>query len=271
MWTSQQQDARYSVHANRDRSSQPPLDYKASKTTPWSFLNMHLARRFASFMLAVLVCSLVAAPASAHFPWLAIDDEGHALYFFGEHVADRTYRMPERIKSAKIFHVDKDGKRSEIEFEGVETDKFIGNRSAAKIAETGSLHSIAEYGIYANTKLTYYTQHLLGKDAASWPNKPAADVALQGIAKKDTDGVSLQVFWQGKPLAGAKVQLFCDEGHEEGSATTNGDGVVQFTAKQVEDGLNGLLVGHVDNDSPGESNGKKYTGESHYLTITCLD
>jgi hypothetical protein len=67
------------------------------------------------------------------------------------------------------------------------------------------------------------------------------------------------------------VQLFCDEGHEEGSATTNPDGVVAFTAKEVEEGLNGLLVGHVDKDQPGELGGKKYTGESHYLTITFVD
>ncbi len=232
---------------------------------------MRAVSRLALRLVAVLVCSLVAAPASAHFPWLAIDDEGHALLFFGEHIADRTYHMPERIKAAKVFHVDKDGKRGAIELAGVETDEFIGNRSAAKIADAGSLHCVAVYGIYANTKLTYYTQHVIGKDGSAWPTKPAADVALQGIAKKEKEGVSLQVFWQGKPLADAKVQLFCDDGHEEGTATTNPDGVVTFTAKEVEDGLNGLLVGYVVKDSPGELDGKKYAGESHYLTITFVD
>lgn len=228
-----------------------------------------VAARAVQCVLAAFATLIVSAPAGAHYPWLAIDGEGHALCFFGEHIADRAYHMPDTIKAAKLFHVDTDGKRSEVELSGVETDKFIGNRSAGKVAEAGTLHSVAVYGIYVNTKLTYYSQHLLGEDPAAWPTKPAADVALQGIVSRDKDGgARLQVFWQGKPLAGAKVRLFCDEGHEEGSATTNPDGVVTFSADEVEDGLNGLLVGYVDKGAPGELDGKKYAGESHYLTIT---
>ena len=233
---------------------------------------MQSARRLALILLALAVGLTAAAPARAHFPWLAVDDEGHALYFFGEHIADRAYHMPERIQAAKLFHVDKDGKRAEVELTGVETEKFIGRRSAAKVADAGALTSTAVYGIYATTKLTYYTKHLVGKDAAAWPSKPAAEVALDGVVTREKEGgVRLQVFWQGKPLAGAKVQLFCAEGHEEGSATTKPDGVVTFTAKEVEDGLNGLLVGFVDKEKPGELNGKEYKSESHYLTITFVD
>ena len=219
----------------------------------------------------VLLCLAIAAPAMAHFPWLAVDEEGHALYFFGEHLADRTYHMPEKIKAAKVKLIDRDGKKHDVAFKNVESEKYVGNRSAEKVADAGSLHSVAVYGIYAGTKLTYYTQHGLGKDSSAWPTKPAADVDLQGIVKKSDDGVSLQLFWKGKPLGGAKVQLFCDEGHEEGSATTNPDGIVTFTSKEVEAGLNGMLVGYVVKDSPGELDGKKYTGESHYLTITFVE
>lgn len=218
-----------------------------------------------------LACMAVAAPAMAHFPWLAVDEDGHALYFFGEHIADRAYHMPEKIKAAKVQLIDREGKKHDVAFKSVESEKYVGNRSAEKVADAGSLHSVAVYGIYAGTKLTYYTQHVLGKDSAAWPTKPVADVDLQGILKKTDDGVSLQVLWKGKPLASAKVQLFCDEGHEEGSATTNPDGIVKFTSKEVEAGLNGLLVGYVDKESPGELDGKKYTGESHYLTITFVE
>jgi hypothetical protein len=232
---------------------------------------MRLLRLSASRLLVALVCLAAAAPAMAHFPWLAVDDEGHALLFFGEHIADRTYHMPEKIKTAKVQLVDKEGKQHDVELKNVESAKYIGNRSAVKVADAGSLHCVAEYGIYAGTKLTYYTQHVLGKDAAAWPTKPATDVALQGILKKTDEGVELTVLWKGKPLKDAKVQLFCDEGHEEGSATTNPGGVVKFTSKEVEEGLNGLLVGYVDKDSPGELGGKKYTGESHYLTVTFVE
>ncbi len=222
-------------------------------------------------LLVVAGCLAAAAPAMAHFPWLAVDEEGHALFFFGEHIADRTYHMPEKIKTAKVQLINKEGKKQDVELKGVESEKYVGNRSAAKIADAGTLSSVATYGIYAGTKLTYYTQHVLGTDAGTWATKPVADVDLQGIIKKADDGVSVQVLWKGKPLANAKVQLFCDEGHEEGSATTNPDGIVKFTSKEVEAGLNGVLVGHVDKEAPGELNGKKYTSESHYLTLTFVD
>jgi hypothetical protein len=219
-------------------------------------------------MLVAALMLAIAAPAMAHFPWLAVDEEGHALFFFGENIADRTYHMPEKIKSAKVQLIDTEGKKHDVTLKGVESEKYVGNRSPEKIADAGSLSTVNVYGIYGGTKLTYYTQHILGKDAAKWPTKPTADVDLQGVLKQTDEGLELTVLWKGKPLADAKVQLTGADGEEKGAETTNPGGVVKFAAKDVPSGLNGLLVGYVDKEAPGELDGKKYSGESHYLTIT---
>jgi hypothetical protein len=64
-----------------------------------------------------------------------------------------------------------------------------------------------------------------------------------------------------------EVKLYCAEGHEEGSAKTDGEGKVSFTNKQVEDGLNGIMLGTRVEES-GELDGKPYTKAAHYLTTT---
>lgn len=42
-------------------------------------------------------------------------------------------------------------------------------------------------------------------------------------------GVDVYVPWQGKPLSGARVSLYCDEGHKEGEAETDEQGKVSFS------------------------------------------
>ena len=80
----------------------------------------------------------------------------------------------------------------------------------------------------------------------------------------DTDGgVDVYVLWKGKPLVNADVTLFCDDGHEEGAATTDKSGKVSSNDKEVEDGLNGILVGHSLVKDSGELKGEEYTSSSH--------
>ncbi|MEZ6079360.1 MAG: hypothetical protein R3C56_27940 [Pirellulaceae bacterium] len=66
------------------------------------------------------------------------------------------------------------------------------------------------------------------------------------------------MLWDGKPLADADVQLFCAEGHEEGSAKTDANGKVSFDDKQVEAGLNGIVVDHTVKTQSGTLDGQTY-------------
>jgi hypothetical protein len=222
-----------------------------------------------ALLVAVLGISATGS-VQAHFPWLDVDKEGKAVLFFGETPAERDYKLPESIASAKLFAVEADQSKKPVELNKVETDDFIGLVSNEPVAKEADLASQVTYGIYHGTLLTYHLQHQ-GKLATT---HSADSKAAEGLAASivDTDsGVDVYVSFNGKPLAKADVKLFCEEGHEEGEATTDKDGKVSFTDKQVEEGLNAVLVGTTLDDKSGELNGKQYKSESHYLTATFQD
>jgi hypothetical protein len=228
---------------------------------------MFTLSRFAIIAIAWII---LGSTAWAHYPWLALDDEGRVVYFFGEDISDRKYHMPESLAAAKVFQVRDGEKKEAVALKAVESDEFLGNRSPSKFTGTGALVSKGTYGVYHGTKLTYYTQHLLPKPEV-WPTKANDELDLQGLVKKEADGVSLTVLWKGKPLRDAKVSLHGRKGAEKVAKTTDGSGSVRFSSKELASGLNGVLVGHVIKDQEGELGGKKYASESHYLTVTFVN
>lgn len=221
--------------------------------------------------LATLLLAAGSRPAAAHFPWLVVED-GKAIYFFGENPADRTYHLPETLAKAKIICQPASGEAKPVACEKVESDDLVGLVSSQAVAANSKLCSQATYGIYRGSRLNYYTIHQAGplpKSRSTKATKGAHDLAVEAI---DTDsGVDVYVTWKGKPLEGVKVQLFCDKGHEEGDGKTDDSGKVSFNDKQVEDGLNGIMLGHTVKNEAGEFNGKAYKGVAHYLTYTFTD
>lgn len=217
-------------------------------------------------LVAAIAVGIVPAAAHAHFAWLATDAEGHAIFFFGETIADQTYHLPEKMAKAAVQQATGEEK-TPVGMQPVDSDAFIGLRSAEPVSGTASLTAVQPYGLYHGSMLVYHMQHVTGKPA-SWSEKPLEDTALQAVLTMHDTKLVARILRDGKPLPGAKVQLFCDEGHEEGAAETNEQGEVEFSASQVEDGLNGLLVGAVDKEAKGEFEGKAYQGEAHYLTVT---
>ncbi|MEM8670771.1 MAG: kelch repeat-containing protein [Planctomycetota bacterium] len=229
-------------------------------------------KRSLSFSFAVVACLTLSQIANAHFPWLAVED-GKVVYFFGETPADRTYKLPESITKAEVSSLAKRGKTQKLELTAVETDDFVGMTSAGSVDPKSAVVSKVTYGIYNGMRLNYYTQFQGGK-------LPKNRRGYRGIGKQldlyaqavDTDsGVDVFVMWQGKPLADAEVKLFCEDGHEEGNGTTNAKGKVSFNDKEVEDGLNGIMVGHIVDGEAGKIGDQDYTKSAHYLTMTFGD
>jgi hypothetical protein len=220
-------------------------------------------------LLAIFAALLSTAKASAHFPWLVVTKEGKAAYFFGETPAERTYKLPPSIAKAEVRRSD-DKSGAPIEMVKVENDQFIGLESAAPVDAQASLVSRVTYGIYQGSRLDYYSLHHGGPLPKSAP-APAKDDSPRKLDAYlvDTDaGVDLYLLWNGKPLAGAEARLFCEDGHEEGAAKTDESGKASFTDAEVEDGINGIMVGHTVKDDSGEIDGKPYKSSAHYLTIT---
>lgn len=208
---------------------------------------------------------LAACPAQAHFAWLATDDSGHAVMWFGETTDDRTYPMPESIQAIQLHGSAAD---EAIATQPVDGDDLVGIQSIEKIDADSELAGTVPYGLYHGTKLTYHVEHLPQTNAAEWPDNARADAPLQTlISLDDQGGVNVTVLKDGQPLPETDVKLFCEDGDEEAARKTDDKGTVNFTSKEVESGLNAVIVGYSDK-SEGTFNGENYTSTTDYLTAT---
>ena len=200
----------------------------------------------------------------AHFPWLSSDSEGHVSLHFGESLAERTYTMPKPVAEAEIHT----GPAKTLAMTAVETDEFVGLRSDASIEQSANIHSTIRYGNYHGTELIYSVQHVAGAlpEKASSDDKAWTRSPLHSVLINTPTGVTCTIHYEGKPLVGADVKLFCSDGHEEASAETDESGQVSFSDQQVEPGINAIMVGHkIDAPSGGEPS------QTHYLTATFFD
>jgi hypothetical protein len=230
------------------------------------FMNQVIFRT-RSFAIFVLLLSFAARPGFAHFPWLATDDEGRALLFFGESPADRVYHTPEAVAAAKVFARSEDSKPHEVKLEAVEEDEYIGRRSSEPLTKAAALETTCEYGLYHGMLLTYYARHLPGDEASAWKNLgESKDLKLQITPQvaKDEDAVTLTVAREGKPLEEAGVTL-TDSAGEMHEGATDERGHVTF--KNVAAGLVGATANVVD-DVKGEVDGKPYHSAAYYATLT---
>lgn len=216
-----------------------------------------------------LLTTLATSTSYAHFPWLTVNQEGKAALFFGENIADQTYKLPPSVSSAKLYAMSS-GKMTELKTSKIESDSFVGIVSEAKMNDGDQmLLSRMTYGIYHGNRLNYYAMHMLG----TLPKTPVAiahakEEGLSAELVQANEGVALTVYWDGKPIEGTQVHLYCDEGHEEGVAETGANGTVIFSNKEVEEGLNGLMFGITRDQEAGTLDGEDYQSAMHYATIT---
>ena len=221
-------------------------------------------------LLVFSVLLLTSRAASAHFPWLVVEG-GKANYFFGEDPSNRTYRLPPTIAKAEIM-MRSGADKSAVETKLIESEKFIGKQSVNSIPDKADLMSRVVFGVYNGAKLQYYSQYLGGVMPKSFSDcKPIKDMDLQAHAVNTEQGVDIYVLWQGKPLGDAEVSLYCDEGHQEGAGVTGKDGKVSFTDAEVEEGINGIMVGLTLTEDSGSVGDQEYDSAMHYLTATFVD
>ncbi len=234
---------------------------------------MQVTRQSAKVWLAIVASLTLGSHTNAHFPWLAIDGENRAIHFFGESIAQRDYKLPEKIATAEVHSVGIDGTEHQIAMENIEASGFIGRVSSAPVDPVQRIQSNVTYGIYGGSRLDYYTSHIPGKISKSfdvYATQPSTSLFLCFAIDTPT-GVTVRVLWDRKPLADTEVRLFSEKGDERAMQKTGASGEVQFTDAQVEAGLNGVLVGFVQKDEEGQIGDRKYKSASHYLTMTFRD
>ncbi|WP_430453000.1 Kelch repeat-containing protein [Rhodopirellula europaea] len=207
--------------------------------------------------------------ASAHFPWLASDSDGHAVMWFGESTDDRTYPMPEAVQQIQLQSTNASAAGKTIEMKPVETEDLVGIQSPQPIPEGDEIAGSVTYGLYHGMKLTYHVEHLPQDDAKAWPSDPRPGAALQTVITSAKNGdIEVQLLRDGKPLPETEVKLFCEDGHEAGTETTNSNGRVSFSSDIIEPGLNSVMAGITDKNAKGELGGEAYSSTADYLTAS---
>ncbi len=204
-------------------------------------------------------------PSHAHFPWIALDKQGHALLFFSESPTDRDYHLPESVLQAKVTAHNAGHKEPQpIEFVTLESGDVTGTRSKEPIGRSSTLSTSFTYGNYHGTLLKYYAQLLppIGSKEAAAPSAGSTSLSASITATKL--GMEVTVRWDGKPLAGAGVTIIDAEG-EQFEDKTNADGKVSFSTQAA--GQTGFVIAHVVKEK-GEWEGKAHTSVSHYATVT---
>lgn len=218
-------------------------------------------------ILIALICSMN-SQVLAHFPFLATNDQGEVVLFFGENLANRTYKIPPAVEKAEVRRIDRDGQGTPMETKAVETESFKGMTTGASLKPGEAAVTRIRYGVYHGTLLDYYCVHLPSLGPVGDQPKPSKfDIPLNAQVLSTEQGIDVLVTWQGQPVKSAKVSLSCSEGHTEAEEKTDSEGKVRFTSTQIEPGMNALLIGHQVKES-GDWKEQKYETGSHYLTIT---
>lgn len=219
---------------------------------------------------AAIVCA--ATTVHAHFPWLIVNEDGKAALFFGENIADRTYKLPPALHDAKVTATAETGP-ADLALSQLSSDSFVGLVSKSKVRGETKLSTQVTYGIYGGNRLEYYAAHVHGKlpSARSSSVAPKSDSGLTAEVIDTDSGIRLFVTWNGEPMSDVEVHLYCAEGHEEATANTDKDGMVTFSDSEVEAGLNGVMFGFTAEDQGGKLDDKEYKSTMHYCTLTFLD
>jgi hypothetical protein len=211
--------------------------------------------------LAAMLTLSAARSASAHFPWLATDEAGHALLFFGESPDDRLYHTPDAVAAAKVVRLAGRAAPIEVELDAVETGTYVGRKSPKPVPAGGVLESKIRYGIYHGMLLDYYAKHV-----SSLEGRPVVStLKLDATPRSSDDGIEVVVNWDKQPLAEAAVTMIAPDG-EQTEGKTDDTGIAKFKAPKA--GLVGFLIVRMDPKATGEVDGEKYTSAGAYGTLT---
>lgn len=239
----------------------------------------HLRYRFATAMLVAIV-GWLAAPAAAHFIWLApggtptestSSRPDTVEIYFGESAAPDNPRLLDTLRDLKLWRLTADDQPQPLNAER------SGDTLAAKVPAADS----AQPAIYAAAhdlgvrdkggerfRLKYYAKAGPTAALSAWQAVDASGViALDIVPQWSAGQVSLQVRFQGQPSSAAEIQILGphDSDGEDFAGKTDASG--QYVFKASEPGRYSIRARHVE-IAAGRVGDQSYDVVRHYVALT---
>jgi len=202
----------------------------------------------------ILTLFLLAAPAQAHFIWLAPHDGKQVRMVFSEDTEPDPAVPIAKIAQTQV-HV-----RSGVKPVAAEKTAAADHYLIAVPGGPAEVGAVCEYGVLAKSGdpflLCYYAKTLIGAAQARGMNHPLEIYPVAGGA--------FEVRWQGKPLAGAEVVI---DATGQDTKKTKSDGEGRVSAGPVKSGMVLLRAKHIEAKA-GDRGGKEFKEIRHYATLT---
>jgi uncharacterized GH25 family protein len=216
---------------------------------------------------------MIAAPQLlAHFVFVAIakDSSGQAAahVWFSELAEPDNAELLDKLRSIKVWSRSPDGAAKDVTV-AKQTDASGGGALIGAIPENASaLSAYINYGVITRGNATFQLQyHAKFLDAASANLKALARderLAFDIVPHAAEKGYSLEILFQGKPVAGSEVVIF-DPAAGETTGKTNEAGKLELAT--VKPGLYSIRAKWVVAEA-GKSGDKEYSQVNHYSTLT---
>jgi len=228
-------------------------------------------RILGSSLTAAAVWLTLSSAASAHFLWVAIEsgrgEQREANVSVSEIAEPDSADLFAEIATVKVWGRSQDGKPANVSVTKQtrgDGGALVGNLPAG----VATLSAHINYGVITRREQTFQLQYhakYLDASAANWQSL-ARDEKLVFEIVPDTSGkeVSLEVLFQGKPLAGAEIVIFSPTAVQT-DAKTDAEGRVALPPT-TRAGLYSIRAKSVVN-TPGKDGDKEYPQVNHYTTL----
>ncbi|WP_339734628.1 DUF4198 domain-containing protein [uncultured Gimesia sp.] len=225
---------------------------------------------------AAIICLLAASmtnQAFAHFLWLLPQAEGKnnaakVQLYFGEAAEPDDPDLLKKLTDIKVWEKTSKGQLETYKLTAGDDSLFITPKpKGAGRAAYGLDHT---YGVITRGEsqflLKYYAKAFPQKSQRVWSKiNTSEQLPLEIVPVLKGEEVTLQVNWNGKPLADAELKIIGPETSSETvTAATNAKG--QFQTK-LTDGVYSIRTKHTE-EKKGEHKGDKYDSIRHYSTLT---
>lgn len=222
-------------------------------------------------ILSLVVLAASSVPALAHFPWVVLTPDERptqASVYFGESAGPDDPELLDKIAHSQV-HLLAGFRGEPRKLELTKSDDALVAALGDGVNGGTAVLSL-DYGVIsrggASFMLKYYGKAYSSKLPGSWRAVDKAELLPFEITPKlDGSQLVLHVTWQGKPAAGAEVNVEGPGLNDNLTGTTNDAG--EYRCELPESGLFSIRARMIEKTA-GEHDGQKFEEARHYTTLS---